>query len=77
MGVLLISCRHDNTTSVKQVPIVQCIENVSTPDTVALNDIKIQILKLTDYQPRVGIPLSDVVVQLDHDGVCVKSNSLG
>ncbi len=77
VALSLLSCRDSNTNSVSQNATVQCIDNISSSNSVNPNDIKIQVLKLTGYQPRVGTPLSNIIVQIDHDGVCVRSDADG
>ncbi len=49
----------------------------NTNNAVKPNSISLQILKLTSFEPRTGTPLKGVLVQLDHDGIVLKSNEQG
>ncbi|MFV1983434.1 MAG: hypothetical protein ACC657_07825 [Thiohalomonadales bacterium] len=76
ISIFLISCGGGDN-NVAPAPQVNCINNISTGNPGTTDNIDMQILKWKDDLFSVGIPMEGVVVQLDNDGVCVKSNSEG
>jgi len=73
---LLISCGSGDN-NVAPAPQVNCINNISTGNTRKPGNIDLQILDWSGDVSSVAKAMEGVVVQLDHDGVCVKSNSEG
>ncbi|MFV1983432.1 MAG: hypothetical protein ACC657_07815 [Thiohalomonadales bacterium] len=60
-----------------QLSQLNCIDNTSTGNSGDPNSIDLQILELIGGVSSVDTAMEGVVVQLDNDGVCIKSNAQG
>jgi hypothetical protein len=72
--MLLVSCGGGNNIA---TPQVNCVDNIASSDRSNPDNIELQFLEFIDGTVSSSRAMEGVVVQLDHDGICVKSNSEG
>ncbi len=84
ISILLLACNPEDktTTNIKidtdtQLSQLKCIDNISTGNSGNRNNIDLQILELIDGVSSIDTAMEGVVVQLDNDGICIKSNAEG